>query len=338
MIIPVYNVEKYLRSCLDSIANQSCKDFECICIDDGSTDGSTEILQEFAERDCRFTIVRTENRGVSSARNEGIRRARGEYISFLDSDDFVHPQYLEIMLNDLQNTGLEVTSCCFAEVPEKASYESFDFNRINCSPLQMHKSFIQALLQNDKTIKVVVWNKLYRADLVRKCLFNEGLRAHEDNVFTLQVASCTGSIGNNSAQLLYHRDTPKSLSKHKKTEWRKKFIDSWLGSVHDLDHLTSEEKRLLRRRTMRLLYREVVKRPLRAAATDHVEILKESRNTLLANKRNGLFMEQYLPIQDQVVCRLLLAGFCSIVKHLHCSPIFNWKLYMKKAAISQIPR
>ena len=96
IIIPVYNVEKYLRRCLDSVLNQTFKDWQAICVNDGSPDNSAAILAEYAARDARFKIITKENGGLSDARNAGMRHATGDYIMYLDSDDFIHPQTMEI--------------------------------------------------------------------------------------------------------------------------------------------------------------------------------------------------------------------------------------------------
>ena len=96
IIVPVYKVEKYLRRCLDSILSQTFDDFEVICVNDGSPDNSIDILNEYASRDNRFCVVEQENQGLSMARNNGKKLARGEYIYFLDSDDYIHPQLLEV--------------------------------------------------------------------------------------------------------------------------------------------------------------------------------------------------------------------------------------------------
>ena len=95
IIVPVYNVEKYLRRCLDSILAQTFTDFECICVDDGSPDGSGKILDEYAEKDSRFVVIHKDNGGVSSARNAGLDVARGEWITFVDSDDWVEAETYE---------------------------------------------------------------------------------------------------------------------------------------------------------------------------------------------------------------------------------------------------
>ena len=96
IIIPIYNVEKYLRRCLESVQNQTFTDWEAICVNDGSSDSSADIVREFAARDARFKLVNKENGGLSDARNAGMAVASGEYILYLDSDDFIHPQTFEI--------------------------------------------------------------------------------------------------------------------------------------------------------------------------------------------------------------------------------------------------
>ena len=95
VIVPVYNTEKYLPQCLDSIINQTFTDFECICINDGSTDNSLSILEEYAKKDSRIRIISQKNAGLSNVKNVGIKNATGIYITFIDSDDFVSLDYIE---------------------------------------------------------------------------------------------------------------------------------------------------------------------------------------------------------------------------------------------------
>ena len=99
IIIPIYNVEKYLRRCLDSVLNQTFTDWQAICVDDGSPDKSGEIAEEYAKKDKRFVVIHKENGGLSDARNVGMANAIGDFILFLDSDDFIHPQTLELTYN-----------------------------------------------------------------------------------------------------------------------------------------------------------------------------------------------------------------------------------------------
>ena len=97
VIIPVYNVEEYLPVCLDSVLAQTFSDFEAVCVNDGSPDNSAAILEKYAKKDARIKVVSRPNGGLSAARNTGLENACGEYIYFLDSDDYIHPQLLEIL-------------------------------------------------------------------------------------------------------------------------------------------------------------------------------------------------------------------------------------------------
>ena len=114
MIVPVYNTSAYLRECLDSIINQTLKEIEVICVDDGSVDGSLDILKEYAKKDKRFTIITQQNTSAGAARNAGLAVAKGEYLSFLDSDDFFAPEMLEETYNVITKDETDV--CIYSGV------------------------------------------------------------------------------------------------------------------------------------------------------------------------------------------------------------------------------
>lgn len=103
VVVPVYNVEKYIGQCLDSILGQTLKDIEIICINDGSKDNTLEILKDYAQKDSRIILIDKENEGLSKARNQGTEIASGEYISFIDSDDWIDENYLEALYNAAKN-------------------------------------------------------------------------------------------------------------------------------------------------------------------------------------------------------------------------------------------
>ena len=113
IIIPMYNVEKYLRRCLDSVLNQTFTDWQAICVDDGSPDKSGDIAEEYAKQDERFVVVHKENGGLSDARNAGFSYADGEYIMYLDSDDFIHPQTMEIAYNAIEKNKSDIASFAY---------------------------------------------------------------------------------------------------------------------------------------------------------------------------------------------------------------------------------
>ena len=133
VIIPVYNVQDYLRECLDSILNQTLKELELICVDDGSTDKSLEILREYEKKDNRVIVLTQHNKGAGAARNKGLEIARGEYLSFLDSDDFFATGMLEESYRKCKKENAEV--CVYQvvrynDVTGKIRYDSGSFKKV----------------------------------------------------------------------------------------------------------------------------------------------------------------------------------------------------------------
>ena len=116
IILPVYNSEKYIHKCINSILNQIYANWELIVIDDGSSDNSFNIIKEFADMDKRINLHHFENRGVAASRNTGIMLAKGEYITFIDSDDYVTPDYLDKLVNGIEMYDCDISSCDVLEV------------------------------------------------------------------------------------------------------------------------------------------------------------------------------------------------------------------------------
>jgi len=111
VIVPVYNVEQYLDKCLASILGQTYKDFECIVVDDGSPDNSSAIIDKYVKQDQRFKVIHQKNMGVSAARNAGLAIAQGDYITFVDSDDYISNEYLEKFALKIANTDADIVIC-----------------------------------------------------------------------------------------------------------------------------------------------------------------------------------------------------------------------------------
>ena len=143
IIIPVYNVEKYLRRCLDSVLNQTFSDWQAICVNDGSPDNSAAILAEYAARDSRFIVVEKENGGLSDARNAGMPYATGEYIMYLDSDDFIHPQTMEIAYHMACRDNSDIVSFTYDRIyrPQLMVRHILKMDMDNVVPGRMHKRY-----------------------------------------------------------------------------------------------------------------------------------------------------------------------------------------------------
>lgn len=186
VIVPIYNVEKYLSECLNSIINQTYENLEIILVNDGSTDKSLEICKRYEKIDSRIKIISKENGGLSSARNIGIKNASGEYISFVDSDDFIE---VNTAYEDMYNIALEEKSDIVAGnavwywSQENKNVQPRDMSLFSYSPM-MAEDFFLASLKSGR-IYAPVWLNLYNKDLIinNNLYFKEGIY-HEDEEFT----------------------------------------------------------------------------------------------------------------------------------------------------------
>lgn len=164
VILPVYNVEKYLKKCIQSIINQTYQNLEIVCIDDGSTDKSGEILDEAARNEPRIRVIHQENRGLMSVRTMGIQEAKGEYISFVDGDDYITTNMLQTLLSAIETNGSDMSVCGFELTDEND-------NVLNTVVPQTKTidglEAIKELLYKDvyKTGLSPLWNKLYKKEL-----------------------------------------------------------------------------------------------------------------------------------------------------------------------------
>lgn len=139
IIVPVYNVEKYLNKCIDSIINQTYKNIEIILVDDGSTDNSGKICDEYLLRDSRIKVIHKNNGGLSSARNEGINISSGEYIGFVDSDDWVEPNMYEEMYKKILYSNADIVDCGYWKEYENKSIKYISANEVKfCGENLLH--------------------------------------------------------------------------------------------------------------------------------------------------------------------------------------------------------
>lgn len=193
VIIPVYNVEAYLRDCLDSVLNQTCADWQAICVNDGSTDGSAVILNEYAARESRVKVVTQPNGGLSAARNTGIKAAKGEYVLFLDSDDWLEENALEVLSANLDGEDM----LCFSG---RRYFESdracHDADQLNA---QTYLSGMDYYNENALSIRdfafVCVVLRIYNREFLSRhdLQFKEGI-FHEDNLFTPLACYYAGKV------------------------------------------------------------------------------------------------------------------------------------------------
>ena len=170
VVVPVYNVEKYLDRCVESILVQTFQDFELILVDDGSPDNCPQMCDNWAERDSRIRVIHKENGGLPDARNYGINAACGEYITFVDSDDWVEKEFLETLYQGMIQNNADVVQCNYQQVyGEKKIERCFAPRELDEEAIQDH---LIVGMANDKLeiMSNTRWNKLYRAELVKKAI------------------------------------------------------------------------------------------------------------------------------------------------------------------------
>lgn len=195
IIVPIYNVEKYLDRCVESIVNQSYKNLEIILVDDGSPDNCPKMCDEWAKKDKRIKVVHKENGGLSDARNVGFDHSKGDYILFVDSDDYIDEKMIEIMLGQLINDNSEMCICHFAKFKD-GEEPNRSFSK---SPEIVNSTQAMELLLKDSDVSlVVVCDKLMKREIVEKVKFPVG-RINEDE------ATCHRFIdGCNKISIIYN--------------------------------------------------------------------------------------------------------------------------------------
>ena len=211
VIIPVYNVLPYLREALDSVMNQTYANLEIIIVDDGSTDGSGAVCDEY-RCDPRVTVIHQENRGLSGARNTGLSLITGEYVAFLDSDDAFHSDTIERFLNTITRENADMATCGYEVIETEGVLAGA--KRRNCfipkrDTVLTSREALAAMLEGEYTI--AVWNKLYKKKVWEQICFPEGC-IYEDKLVAPRIVEQCGRIAVISQALIYYRKRSGSIT------------------------------------------------------------------------------------------------------------------------------
>lgn len=193
VILPVYNAKDYLKKCLDSILKQTYENLEIICIDDGSTDGSERILDEFKKRDDRIRTVHKENGGESSARNAGLRMATGEYIAFCDCDDWIDPDMYEVLAQELNNENIEMAAAGWYKETDLQSQEIKNNLPVSNQVFERDELLKYLYMRDSYRGFAYMWDKLYKREILKDNhgnwnLFREDLRLGGDVLYLAEAA------------------------------------------------------------------------------------------------------------------------------------------------------
>ena len=241
-IVPVYNSETYLSRCIDSILNQTLSDFELILINDGSKDNSLSILNEYQNKDKRIKLTdNKQNQGQSVARNKGLKEAQGEYIMFVDSDDYIHPQTAEILYAIANKNNYKIVASTKANYLSKKQDNQDRLYELEEIKIKHHNKPLETLLKNS-FLNSVVWNKIYSRELIKDKSFIEGIY-FEDWPWTTCLFSEIKEIATINIPLYTYNNLNVSTMRSPFTE--KKIKDYAHGIRYVYDYFSSSDKKHL---------------------------------------------------------------------------------------------
>lgn len=231
IIMPVYNAQRYLRETVESVMAQTFQEFEVLAVNDGSTDESLKILQEYAEQDERIRIIDKENSGVSDTRNVGIAQAKGEYLAFLDADDLLSPEYLAVMADAAQRTGADMLVCNY--VPFHSAKNCFSKEKTDSFyPVRDEKELL------DSGRMTAIWTKMISAVLIRryKITFDTEMTFGEDLFFCWRAYIAAQNVFMTDRRLYGYRMGTQGAT----GRYHPKLYESYRAAVEELKAFSKE--------------------------------------------------------------------------------------------------
>lgn len=210
IIVPIYNVSKYLDKCVESILNQNYKNIELILVDDGSTDGSEKKCDDWAKKDSRVVVIHKENGGSADSRNVGMEAAKGEYIGFVDSDDWIAPEMYEKLIEVIHERNLDMSVCFFKAVSD----ENYEFNNTEYPTTEYTgRDFANLIIAEKKPrISYAIWKCLYKREVIKGIKFYKGVHYNEDAVFLIESLWNARKMAFIEAPMYYYRVHESSIS------------------------------------------------------------------------------------------------------------------------------
>ena len=293
VIIPVYNCEKYLSACLESVLNQTYQNFEIVLVDDGSKDASGVICDQYAEKDDRICVVHQKNHGVSHARNTGMKQATGDAVSFIDSDDTLEPDMYELLSNVMLEHGADIAHCGFCRVESNMRKPIYGTGTL-C--VQNKGQALASFLAGD-LFNGALWNKLFRIEILKGVCFREELRINEDVLFCFEAfQNAEKSVFTDQAKYNYYvREnssacfTTPSDKKRKDGLWVSEYIYKTVVGT-ELEAYAAD--RYLRRLSAEYRYSKADRRCL----AKQIRSISEKTSAVSRNMRITVAMIQWCPM------------------------------------------
>lgn len=212
VVIAIYNIEDFFEPCLKSVLCQTYKDVEILAIDDGSTDGSLDILKKYVKNNPNLKIIHQKNAGLSAVRNLGLKKARGEYICFIDGDDTIAPDYLAKLYSSISKADADISVCGYTYI-EKSSRRDF----LPKPEVISGRDATVHLLIDQENLDIVAWNKMYKRELFLKNRITYPVgEPHEDNLTTYKLYSAARKVALLDQPLYYYQERSGSIMNRSK--------------------------------------------------------------------------------------------------------------------------
>ena len=293
--MPVYNTSQYLRRSIESVLNQTFKDFELICINDGSTDNSLQILEEYATTDPRIQIINQENRGLSCSRNSGLEIAQGKYIAFIDSDDFYATNFLEVLYSaqEIQPGGVDIVGCNF----EKIKKPTDTVSNITTPRTKFYPNALKVLLHPKNFIHFNVWNKLYTKAIISNIKFVPNMY-YEDWVFNCQVFLHANGFAWIDEKLYGYNISDKSIMR---SSYNEKKIDDYAQGINEVYKYFSNKAPNLWLQVKKSRISRTVKMMMNSALrSKKAELITKTKQVLQELRQRGLITYRGLSTQNKI--------------------------------------
>lgn len=312
IVIPVYNVEKYLEKCIESVINQTYNNLEIILVDDGSPDNCGSICDEYSKKDGRIKVIHQFNGGLSNARNTGIRNATGSYITFIDSDDYVDNSYVEVLYRNIlqHNSDMSIGT-------HKVIYDNSVIDKATHDEFQGKPEEILKRMLYDQDVDVSAWGKLYKIELFRNIEFPEG-RLYEDAATTYKLIDTCRIVSVKSESLYNYTIRKNSISQ---CEFSQKKMDLITSTREMTDYIKEKYPNLEKACRRRLMYAYLsTLSQLVNAKCDNKEIENKLMRYIKEN-RNKVIIDRNIPKRDFIGLLTTYGGY-KLYKRL-------WLLYSK---------
>jgi len=326
IIVPIYNMEQYLSRCLDSLLEQELKDFEIVTINDGSTDNSLQIIQSYADKDKRITIINKDNQGVSAARNEGIEIAKGDYIGFVDPDDWIDPRMYKEMLQIAEKGQIDIVMCSyFREFGAHSKEKTYDLPNLTFFYNNDVKNYLTRRLvgplkreiSNPELLDAwgTVWSKLYKAELIKRNTIHfidlSEIGSNEDTLFNIQASYYANSfVFLNKPYYHYWRANDTSIT----TKYKPKLVKQF-------GYLYTRIENFLNEKNLGENYK--------IALRNRISLNAIGLGLNIVNSKNALTFDKRLKEVKKLLNNTMMTNSLQNFELLYCS--FVWRIFFLSA-------